>query len=279
MRISKVYKDFDLSSYRVIIMKTISVISSKGGVGKTMVSVSLINHAAKAGKKVIAVDADVNAPDLAIWFDNIIKWDEEKEINVFPLPKKYQNCRNLKLLCDGKEFPINYETRGKVLVAKGYKPSFADYKIDFVRGDIDKGKTGSGKVVEETIELSDKGDYDLRIIDTAPGTGYPVITAINNSDYVVIVTESTELGFNDMKKLIEIAKKKNYGVFVNKVINEELLNQIKDYVKDKYLGSLNYDEKVLLALEKNKPPIDVIDDSNFISFLDTVLENNKEIIS
>jgi MinD superfamily P-loop ATPase len=253
-------------------MKTISVISSKGGVGKTMISVSLIDHAAKAGKKVIAVDADVNAPALAIWFDNITQWNEEKEISIFPLPKKFQKCKNLKLLCDGKELPINHEKRGTALLAKGYTPSFADYTIDFVKGDIDKGKTGSGKVVEGTIELSDRGDYDLRIIDTAPGTGYPVITAINNSDYVVIVTESTQLGFDDMKKLIEIVKRKNYGVFVNKILIEDSLNQIKDYVKDKYLGSLKYDPDILLSLEEHKPPVNIIDNPNFINFLEMVLE-------
>lgn len=253
-------------------MKTISVISSKGGVGKTMISISLIDYAARAGKKVVAVDADVNAPNLAIWFDNISKWDEEKEIKVFPLPNKYRKCKDLKLFCDGKEVPITDEIRGKALLAKGYKPSFADYTIDFVMGNIYENKTGSGKVVEGTIELSDKNNYDLRIIDTAPGTGYPVLTAINNSDYIIIVTESTKLGFNDMKKLIEITKRKKYGVFVNKVTDETSLNQIKNYVKDNYLGSLKHNDKILLALEEHKPPVDMIDDPNFKPFLDTTLE-------
>ncbi|MBN2567659.1 AAA family ATPase [Candidatus Woesearchaeota archaeon] len=253
-------------------MKTVAIISSKGGVGKTMVSVSLIDYVAKRGKKVIAVDADVNAPNLAKWFDDIEEWDTEKEIKVFPLPNRYKKCKDLKLICDGKELRIEDEKRGKAYLARGFIPSFAKYNLDFVYGDILQGKTGSGKVVEQTLKLSENGDYDLRIIDTAPGTGYPVITAIKNSDYVIIVTEATELGLQDLIKLIEIAKVKPYGIFINKVgDNKRIVSKIQDVAGNDLLGSLDYDTRILSALEEHKPPLLIIQNKSFENFLETVL--------
>jgi MinD superfamily P-loop ATPase len=254
-------------------MKTVSVISSKGGVGKTMISVSLIDYVARRGKRVVVVDADVNAPNLAKWFDNITEWDTEEDIKIFPLPRKYEKCKDIKILCDGKVLPVEYEKRGSAFLARGYTPSFADYQIDFVYGDIYQGQTGSGKVVEGTLKLSENGDYDLRIIDTAPGTGYPVLTAINHSDYIIAVTEPTQLGFHDLIKLIGVIGDKNYGVFVNKAgYNDEILNQIKVYSGDQYLGSLDYDVNILASLEKHVPPLLHYKNSDLESFLELVLK-------
>jgi MinD superfamily P-loop ATPase len=237
--------------------KTISIISSKGGVGKTMLTVSLIDFLAKNKRKVLAVDADVNAPNLSKWFDNIEKWDLKKEINIFPLPKKYENCKDLKLYCNGIEIPIELENRGSALLKQNYKPSFSDYTIDFISGDITKGKTGSGKVVEGTLKLAKEINSEFTIVDTAPGTGYPVITAINNSDYIIVITEPTELGLKDLNKLLEIIpENKEYGVVINKTYSKNnILKKIIEKIDNKYLGFIKYDENILSALELYIPPM------------------------
>ncbi len=254
-------------------MKTVSIISSKGGVGKTMISVSLIDYVARRGKKVVAVDADVNAPNLAKWFDNITNWDTEEDIKIFPLPRKYEKCKDIKILCDGKVLPVEYEKRGSAFLVKGYTPSFGDYEIDFVYGDIFQGQTGSGKVVEGTLKLSENGDYDLRVIDTAPGTGYPVLTAINHSDYVIAVTEPTQLGSQDLIKLIGVIGDRDYGVFVNKAgYNDEVLHQIKEFSGDRYLGSLDYDPSILSSLEQHVPPLSNMRNGDLENFLELVLK-------
>jgi MinD superfamily P-loop ATPase len=238
-----------------------------------MVSVSLIDYAARRGKRIVAVDADVNAPNLAKWFDNISNWDVEEDIKIFPLPRKYEKCKDIKILCDGKVLPVEYEKRGSAFLVKGYKPSFADYEIDVVYGDIFQGQTGSGKVVEGTLKLSENGDYDLRIIDTAPGTGYPVLTAISHSDYTIAVTEPTQLGFQDLIKLIGVIGDKDYGVFVNKAgYNDDILHRIKELAGDRYLGFLGYDTNILSSLEQHVPPLLYSKNSDLEDFLARVLK-------
>ncbi len=237
--------------------KTISVLSSKGGVGKTTIAASLIDFLALKNFKITAVDADVNAPNLAKWYDNVLYWDGEKEVKIFPCPNKYKKCKDIKIICNGKELPVELEKRGRVYLKVKYKPSFAKYTINLVSGDILEGKTGSGKVVEETIKESAKFDYDFRIIDSAPGTGYPVLTCIKNSDYVVLVTEATSLGLKDLKKLIKIVEEKevDYGVVINREdIDPDIAEETKRYIGSKYLGSLSYDKTINSALKKSLPP-------------------------
>jgi len=91
--------------------KTVSILSSKGGVGKTTICVSLIDFLAQKGFRITAVDADVNAPNLAKWFDNISDWDKEGDIKIFPLPNVYKKCRDIKILCDGTELPVELEKK------------------------------------------------------------------------------------------------------------------------------------------------------------------------
>jgi MinD superfamily P-loop ATPase len=62
------------------------ILSGKGGVGKSMVASALAmffsqNPKAEqvrygAGKKVIALDCDADAPNLAIWLGGVKKWDK-----------------------------------------------------------------------------------------------------------------------------------------------------------------------------------------------------------
>lgn len=236
--------------------KTVSILSSKGGVGKTTICVSLIDFLAQKSFRITAVDADVNAPNLAKWFDNISDWDKEGDIKIFPLPNVYKKCRDIKILCDGTELSVELEKRGDVYVKEKYTPSFANYSINLISGDIMKGKTGSGKVVEGVIKTSDDFDYDFRVMDSAPGTGYPVLSCIISSDYAVLVTEATSLGFKDLKKLIGIVEKKGvpYGVVTNMDTDPEIANQIRSYVGENYVSSLPYDETIPLALKKSLPP-------------------------
>ena len=91
--------------------KVIAITSGKGGVGKTTICVSLIDFLAQKGFRITAVDADVNAPNLAKWFDNISDWDKEGDIKIFPLPNVYKKCRDIKILCDGTELPVELEKK------------------------------------------------------------------------------------------------------------------------------------------------------------------------
>ncbi len=245
----------------VIIMRKIAVLSAKGGVGKTTLSVSLANYFASKKRHVTLVDGDVNAPNIAKWF-NINDWDITEDIKIVPLPNKYKKCNDLKILCDGKEVPIIAEKRGSVKVKHSFQIPKSQQVIDIISGDISEGKTGSGKVVEEVLARKTRFDDEndsIKIIDTAPGTGYPVLTAMMHADFVVLVTEASSLGLVDLNKLLEIArlKKKSFGIIVNfSDKNPEIVNEIRRLAEDNFLGAIKSSNTIAESLKNNTIPLD-----------------------
>jgi MinD superfamily P-loop ATPase len=59
---------------------------------------------------------------------------------------------------------------------------------------------------------------NIIIADCPPGTSCPVITAVQGADYVLLVTEPTPFGFNDLKLTVEVMQKLDipFGVFINR---------------------------------------------------------------
>jgi len=58
----------------------------------------------------------------------------------------------------------------------------------------------------------------LVIIDAPPGTSCPVIETVKDSDFVILVTEPTPFGFNDLKLAVEMVRilQIPFGVVINR---------------------------------------------------------------
>ena len=61
-------------------------------------------------------------------------------------------------------------------------------------------------------------ETDLVIIDSPPGTSCPVIESVRGADFVLLVTEPTPFGLNDLKLAVEMvrAMKLPVGVVINR---------------------------------------------------------------
>jgi MinD superfamily P-loop ATPase len=57
------------------------------------------------------------------------------------------------------------------------------------------------------------------ILDAAPGTSCPVVTALRGADFVVLVTEPTPFGLHDLKLAVEMVRQLGipFGVVVNRM--------------------------------------------------------------
>lgn len=209
--------------------KTISVLSSKWGVRKTAISVSLIDFLAQKNYKITAVDADVNAPNLSKWFDNITTWDEEKEVKIFPLPNKYKKCKNVKIICNGKELPIELEKRGNVYLKEKYTPSFDNYNINMVSGDIMEGKTGSGKVVEGTIKASEL----IQGVRTSEAISDHLTLTMNKDSFELFAEGDTDT--------------------VNLSLSKDMLEGLKSNGNCKSLFSIDYLSNMIKPVKSNEP--------------------------
>jgi MinD superfamily P-loop ATPase len=61
-------------------------------------------------------------------------------------------------------------------------------------------------------------ETDLVIVDAPPGTSCPVIESVRDSDFVVLVTEPTPFGLNDLKLAVEMVRtlQLRFGVVINR---------------------------------------------------------------
>lgn len=257
--------------------------SGKGGVGKSMLASSLAMLFAKE-KKIVAVDCDVDAPNLAIWLNELGNWEKIKEISVSEKPvidnrkltkKEAEECvkkckcgalkiekGKLKLnpfLCEGCgacQFFCKGVTKMKPVKSGEIKIKKTKYGFHLIVGQLYPGETNSGKIVDEIKAEAEKFDFDLMIIDSAPGTGCPVISALKDANFAILVCEPTPLGFSDLKRVLEVVNhfKIPYGVVINKWnINEGLANKIEKWAKNNFLGKISYDKEIFSAISSLKP--------------------------
>ena len=217
----------------------ISVASGKGGTGKTTVSTNLAVAASLAGRDVHLLDCDVEEPNCHIF----VKPEIEKSIPVSaPVPVvddgKCTACRQCSDLCEYGaivlikdkvlSFPeMCHSCGGCWLVCPEGAISQGKREV----GDLDSGKASGFSFSQGRLKIGEvmappliravrknPQEADLIIIDSPPGTSCPVITAINNTDFVVLVTEPTPFGLNDLILAVEMVKVLGipFGILINR---------------------------------------------------------------
>jgi MinD superfamily P-loop ATPase len=269
----------------------ITVISGKGGVGKSMTSSSLLHFFSK-DNHVIGIDCDVDAPNLAIWsgIDNEDPKNALKTEKISTIEKPVideskcvgcglcvNKCQFKALeLVDNKASLIQHKCEGCGLCevicphnAIKLKPvenaTLSVFKtksgIPIIQGQISPGEAESGEAVTEIREIAKqyKKENTVFIQDAAAGIGCPVIASIVGSDYAVIIAEPTMSSESDMKRAIELLNQFSipYGIVVNKYdINLDVYNRIKEFAKDKFLGKISYNKDIVKELVKINPVIE-----------------------
>src|SRR3989339_701174 len=237
-------------------MKTITILSGKGGVGKSSISASLA-IAISRQKKIIVADCDVDASNLALVFgikENDYKEWEEITTNqrpVFDL-SKCDSCRKCFENCYFESIKWQDE-----------KPELLEYSCE-----------GCGMCelicLQKAIKLRDvmnarigyaETKYGFKI-DSAAGISCPVIASVTGSDYCLLITEPTPSSLSDMKKALELVKHFNvpHGIVINKYdINKERSGEIESFAKKnniKLVGKLPYDKVFTEALVSMVPVIE-----------------------
>lgn len=272
----------------------IVVASGKGGVGKSMLASSLAMFFGQENK-IVAVDTDVDAPNLHLWLGQGEEWDEIKKVSTNELPiidlKKCTGCGECAKICafnalkiqKGKPVLNRFFCEGcgaceavcpvKAIKMKKIKNGEIRIKknvhgFPLVSAQLYPGQTGSGKIVDLIKEKAEGFRHDLMIIDSPAGTGCPVIAALNGTDFAVLITEPTPSGLSDLKRALIVVNHFNipFRVVINKWdINPSISQKIKSEFEDQFLGQISYDQKIFQAIANLKP------------ILETNLEVKREI--
>jgi len=207
----------------------LTIVSGKGGVGKSMLCSALAMLFAKE-KKIVAVDCDVDAPNLAIWLNEIEHWQR-----VIPV--------------------LSDDSRKSAQIGE-IKTKKTRYGFPLALGHLYIGQVDAGRVVTETRKEASKFENELQIIDSSPGTSAPVIAALKNSHFAVLVTEPTPSGLSDANRALEVVRylKVPWALVINKWdINKPGSDAIEKWAGNQLLGKISYDMGILKAAAQLSP--------------------------
>tara|TARA_Y100000310_G_C20647066_1_gene797252 strand:- start:1377 stop:2096 length:720 start_codon:yes stop_codon:yes gene_type:complete len=206
--------------------KFISVVSGKGGVGKTTSTLNVGHALTKLGHRVVLLDANLMTPNLALQLGFM---NPEGTLNKF--------LRKEKGLQD-----ITYLHESGVSVIPS-SPSYSEYQ-----------KTNPQKLSKIFEHLDNTADYVL--IDSPSGLGYEVNEVLKNSDEVLVVINPTLSSVMDALKTIEVAKAHNNlvaGIVLNMSNggnNELKPTEIEAILGHPILANVKHDKKIRKSLHR-----------------------------
>jgi MinD superfamily P-loop ATPase len=217
----------------------IAVASGKGGTGKTTIATNLACSIARTDKEVQYLDCDVEEPNGHIFLKPDIKEMQRITIGVPEVNvdlcngcgKCSQLCQYSAIICL-KDKPLVFEQLchscgGCELVCPTSAIKEKQIEIGFVHlgtaGDVKFGqgwlKIGdvrSPALIKKVKEnAANKGTV---IIDVPPGTSCPVVEAVKGADFVLLVTEPTPFGLNDLQLAAEMVRELGlaFAVVINR---------------------------------------------------------------
>jgi len=257
----------------------ISIASGKGGTGKTTVATNL---ALSIDSDVQLLDCDVEEPNAHLFIQPIFKKTEtiytpvpevdEKKCNlcgkcgeicqfkaivvigdvVLPFPELCHSCGGCLAVCP--EDAIKEAGRELGVIRKGYRNG-----LEFIHGELRVGEAMSPPLIKEVRAFIRPDKFT--IIDAPPGTSCPVITAMKDTDFVLLVTEPTPFGLYDLKLAVGAAKLLNIpsGLVINRSdIGDNKVNAYAKEIGLPILMEIPFDRRIAEAYSKGEMIIEAI---------------------
>lgn len=256
----------------------ISIISGKGGTGKSSISAAFATFLSD----VVLADCDVDASNQHILFKP--KHEEEQAFTggqkALIGPESCTNCGICVPYC--RFDAISFSNNGVIIsetlcdgchLCKRVCPHQAIKMVDYnksrmytgsfrngrmVYGQLAPGEENSGKLVNMVRDKAKKQaelyNIDTIIIDGPPGIGCPVISSKTGTDRVVIVTEPSLSALLDLTRASEVSL--SFGIKTSVIINkydldEKLTINIEEWCKKNHLeiiGRIPFDPMIVEAM-------------------------------
>lgn len=212
----------------------IVIASGKGGTGKTTVAVNM----ALSLESVNLLDCDVEEPNVHTLLKPV---DPVTRPVTVPTPSvqmaKCTLCGTCSEFC---EFNAIFVGK-RVLVYPEICHSCGGCILACPEGAIEEMKREVGQTVKSQIDRvhlvygelnigepmaiplikavkKDANGFEVTILDAPPGTACPVIETMQESDFVVLVTEPTPFGLHDLSMTVDVVRRLDipHGVIVNR---------------------------------------------------------------
>jgi MinD superfamily P-loop ATPase len=270
-------------------MKLVTILSGKGGTGKTSVTASF----AVLAKNAVMADCDVDAPDLhMLLHPEVIKAQEfaGSKLAVIDEAKcikcgfcretcnfdaitsdlkidaiACEGCGVCKVCCPVGAIALAPRVSGNAYVSKT-KYGFMSHALLY------PGESNSGKLVtlvrQNAKILAEEEKCNLIIIDASPGIGCPVIASITGVDAALVVTEPTMSGIHDLERVLNLLDHFNVApaVCINMYdVNVNNTNKILSFCRENrtdVVGIIPFSPEVTKAMVKGKTVVEYSPESS-----------------
>ena len=227
----------------------IAIASGKGGTGKTTIATNLAVVLAQQGRQVQLLDCDVEEPNCHIFVNP--EFESSRPITI-PVPvvdkAKCTGCGTCGEVCQYSaivclksnvmvfedmchgcggcmrfcpEDAITERPKEVGIVEIGQAKGF-----HFLHGKLKIGQVMAPAVIRGVKAAAAK--RDITIIDAPPGTSCSVIEAVKDADLVILATEPTPFGLNDLELAVDMVRALDlrFAVAINRCdIGDEAVKQ------------------------------------------------------
>ena len=274
----------------------ISILSGKGGTGKTLVSVNL----AVVSECGTYADCDIEEPNGYLFLNPVISHEEEVNVKIPVIDADL--CDGCRKCIDFCNFNALAYTGNKVIVFEDICHSCGGCTLVCPRkaiteknktvGKFEKGMSGNTTFMSGTMKVGVASGIPIvkRIlkevleniegdvfIDSPPGSACIVMESIRYADYCVLVAEPTIFGRHNLEMVHELVKVfgKKYGVVLNKCTDK--LNPSENYCLKEgisILGRIPFDSS--LGAIASVGGIAAFEDERFRTIFNSILSGIKE---
>ncbi len=256
----------------------IAIASGKGGTGKTTIAVNL---ALVAESPVRLLDCDVEEPNAHLFLKTL---PVSQRIVTIQIPEiDASRCDGCGLCAASCAF--------NALVSFGTTPVFAPemchgcggcarvcprkaiHEIEKRIGAVEISQAGNITLAQGKLdigvalapplirEVKEEAQGALVIMDAPPGTSCPVIATLREADFVVLVTEPTPFGLNDLKLAVGVVRALNlpFGIVINRAEDNDAF--VRPYCQTEnilILAEIPNDRRIAETYAKGTPIIEAL---------------------